>query len=302
LNLLNVSFSVFPKSTISLLVVLLFTTYSNSQFIQNEKGQFVKEELFFNPIVIKNKNIKSIKVSFLEKKQLKGIYQTDIKSNHFSFDNWGRIKRVYKTYRTDTTVEWRYYKDNKISAIKKGSNNVIKVKSIFYENDKPIINIIATSINESQDVTILKIKNYREESAEYINYKKLQNGDSLIEWSYTGKSIFKKLLISKKDSLTIKETYSFPLKSLNYHSYEYNYLNKLLSKLIVVNSSSYYYHFIYDSNQELIKYSKFDSKLNSEIETCELLYEKETGNLQAIITKNKLNNSIKIRKFNYTYF
>ena len=68
------------------------------------------------------------------------------------------------------------------------------------------------------------------------------------------------------------------------------------------NKLDYYYSFHYDSNKNLVGYSKYTSKWESEIEVAELLYNEGTGNLQAILIKNKINNSIKIRKFNYTYF
>jgi hypothetical protein len=287
----------------------LFSSFSHSQFIQNGKGELIKGETFFNPLTIKKKGIKTIKVTFFEKKELQGIYQIQGKVNQYLFDEKGRVIRYYftKNYYTskkDTVVEWRYYKNNRLTTIKTGSSKKIKVRSIFYEDNKPVIHILGTSINNSKDITTLKINNYQEKSAEYINHTVLKNGDTLIEWSYTGKTIFKQLNISKKDNSTRKETYSFPMKNLAYQSFEYQYQNELLSKMIEMNSNSpgYYYHFYYNSNQELTGYSKYSSKWNSEIETSELLYAEETGNLQAILTKNKINNSINIRKFNYTYF
>ena len=309
MNLYNSSFLSHFTLLASLCLVVLLPSLAQSQFVENTKGQIIKEEPFFNPEALKRKRIKSIEITFFEKKELRGINQIKGKVKHYLFDEEGRIARYYYTnnnYSTkkDTMVEWRYYKNNKLTTIKKGNNKNIKVQSIFYEDNKPSIYIHGSSYNISNNLTTIKINSYQEKRAEYINYSTLPNGDEVTEWCQTDKTVFEKLVTSRKDSSTYKETHSFPTKDNEFISYEYTYKDNLLTKMVEEYSQypDYYYHFYYDSNLRLVGYSKYSAKWRSEIEVTELLYAEGTGNLQAVLSKNKINNSIKIKKFNYTYF
>lgn len=307
MNLFNSSNNITLNRLITFLFCVLFANFSNAQFIDNYKGQIKKDMAFFNPKTIKNKEIKKIEVTFFEKQALKGIHQTRGKVKQYSFDETGRITRLFFTEKVNrrrvTNVEWRAYKRNRLVSIKKGSDRNIKTKSIFYDDNKPSINIFGTAKNRSHNPKILIQKNYKEESAEYINYRLSENGDSITEWSNTSQTVHKSLILSKKNN-SIKETICFSSETKECSSFEYNYKDNLLSKMAFKNSESeeYYYTFFYNSSQELIRCNKFRTIDNIEIEVSELLYEERTGNLQAIVTKNKITNFIDIRKFKYTYF
>lgn len=309
MNLINSSFIKLIPSLIATLGFLVIAGNCHSQFIKNTKAQVLQSESYFNSQAIKRKRIKTITVTFFNKKELRGINQIKGKSNHFLFDEEGRIERFYYTNnfysnKSDTLVEWRYYKNNKLITVKQASDKNIRVKSIFYEDDKQAIQILGTSYNLSNNLTTININSYQEKSAEYITHKVLRNGDKVTEWSFTDKTVFERLVISQKDSVTVQEIHSFPVNDNNYSSFEYSYKNNLLTEMVERKSNKldYYYSFHYDSNKNLVGYSKYTSKWESEIEVAELLYNEGTGNLQAILIKNKINNSIKIRKFNYTYF
>ena len=286
MNLINSSFIKLIPSLIATLGFLVIAGNCHSQFIKNTKAQVLQSESYFNSQAIKRKRIKTITVTFFNKKELRGINQIKGKSNHFLFDEEGRIERFYYTNnfysnKSDTLVEWRYYKNNKLITVKQASDKNIRVKSIFYEDDKQAIQILGTSYNLSNNLTTININSYQEKSAEYITHKVLRNGDKVTEWSFTDKTVFERLV-----------------------SFEYSYKDNLLTEMVERKSNKldYYYSFHYDSNKNLVGYSKYTSKWESKIEVAELLYNKGTGNLQAILVKNKINNSIKIRKFNYTYF
>ncbi|MEN8928770.1 MAG: hypothetical protein ABF240_07885 [Flavobacteriales bacterium] len=310
MRLNTLSYSGLASYFFTLLFILFSQKYAVSQLIDNSKGKILQSDFFFNSKAIQEKNIKTIEITFFEKKELQGINQVHGKSIHFFLDTSGRIKKKHETSRdyygiNDTVVEWRFYKKNRLSTIKQSTDGKeLKVISIFYEENLPSVYVLGISTNESRYKTKLQVSSYREQSAEYINHKITKNGDSLTEWSFTDKTVFKRRNIHTKDSLTRKETFSFPLENEKYFSAEFHSIEGLLVRLNEVNSDSpdYYYTFHYRSDNELMSFSKYSVKWGSEIEVTELLYSEENGNLEAILTKNKINNSIKIRKFNYTYF
>ena len=113
MNLINSSFIKLIPSLIATLGFLVIAGNCHSQFIKNTKAQVLQSESYFNSQAIKRKR------TFFNKKELRGINQIKGKSNHFLFDEEGRIERFYYTNnfysnKSDTLVEWRYYKNNRL--------------------------------------------------------------------------------------------------------------------------------------------------------------------------------------------
>ena len=75
MNLFNSSFIKLIPLLIGACCFILIASNCHSQFIENTKAQVVKGKSYFNSRAIKRKRIKTITVTFFEKKELRGINQ-----------------------------------------------------------------------------------------------------------------------------------------------------------------------------------------------------------------------------------
>lgn len=293
-----------------LFVLVSFLSFSSSgQFLKNGKGQIILGIDFFSPLTITSNKIESITVEYSTKKPLQPIQKSYFNSNFYSFDLQGRIKQYYTTQKLfngsiDTTVEWRFYKNGRISTKKRTLSNAIKVKSYFYENNQLSVIVHGKSRSSGNSKTILDISSYSEESAEYWTYAVLANQDTLIKKKSVNGVVFQEVLISNPDSNTKKIETSYRYAPKNNHSVTLFYSNNLLKKIEIKNSTitREFYSFSYNHDKELLSYIKYDQTGKVAIEFAEFIYEDTTGNLQAIITKDYTTNNIEIKKFCYTYY
>ena len=105
------------------------------------------------------------------------------------------------------------------------------------------------------------------------------------------------------DSQTRKVTRSFVYKPIKNRTYTYYYEDNVLVKLKITGNSilNHYYTFSYNQERDLISFSKFELNQDKKIDQSKLVYDEESGSIQAIICK-KENGLILIKKFKYTYY
>ncbi len=300
----------FKKHTYCLLTFVLFGSfYVHSQQIESKEAKVVLNEFFFNKDYLKANKIKTISVSFSSKKPLQPIRKEYFKSSHFLINKNGYLTRSYFTKRIfgnkiDTAVEWRFYKNDKLSAIKKTGIGGIDVKSIFYENGKPAIYIYGLSQNGSKQKLNLFISSYKDRSAEYIEHTPLNKRDTLIKYKSVTSTVFKKELREWKDSITFKISYKFPLAPEKNYSHTFKYSNNRCKSIVIkkLGVESYSYLFQYSERGKLLSFTKFNIDQNTSVQFSELIYNDKTNLLRAIITKDLFDNTILIKKYSYTYY
>lgn len=280
-----------------------------SQLIDNQRAKIILDDFFFQTTEIKKRKIKTISVSYSTKKSLKPIQKNVFKSTHFLVDKNGFLTRKYTTnqffqQKIDTSVEWRYYKNKRLTTIKKTGVGGIKVKSIFYENNLPATYIYGVSQNSSPSKINLFVSSYKEERAEYIKYYPLNKKDTLIKYKSVSSTVFKKKLIEWTDSTSCKITYTYPLAPEKNVVYTYNFNDKQCEALLIeeVNKPIYKYVFQYSSTRKMLSYTTFNETQNTSIYYTELIYNEKNGLLRAIITKDLYDNTIFIKKYTYTYY
>lgn len=293
---------------ISLLAALLFQS-SFGQLIVNTEGEFNLESDYFNPDEVKTRKIKSVTVTYSDKKSLQPIKKRQGVSQNYLFDKDGRIIRYYSTKlmtygSVDTAVEWRFYKGDKLETVKKTAIEDIKVKTIFYEEGFPTVEIFGKSESGSSIKTKLNIVSYKEQYAQYISYMILKKGDSVVNRKALGGKVVERLTYSYPDSTSKKIKIEYPYSPFMNTTRVITYENKLVARLTVQNPNedTYEYVYGYDSEQKIAYFTKNNLSKNSTESFSELIYDEDTQNLQAIITKNYYTEEISISKYKYTYY
>ncbi len=275
----------------------------------NNEGEFNLESDYFNPEEVKTRKIKSVNVTFSSKKPLQPIRKEVGKSQNYVFDENGKISRFYSTKimpygSIDTNVEWRFYKGEKLETVKKTAIDGIKVRTIFYEEGIPSVEIFGKSESGSSIKTKLNIVSYKEQYAQYVSYNIQKNGDSVINRKALGGKVVERTTYSFPDSITKKIKVEYPYSPYLNFTKIITYENKLVAKLIVQNPNedTFEYIFGYDSNKKMAYFTKNNLSNNSTESFSELIYDDKTQNLQAIITKNYYTEEVSITKYKYTYY
>jgi hypothetical protein len=292
------------------LCVILSTSNTYSQEIENKKVPIILSDFLFTESNLKEHKVKEISVSFWNKKTLKPIKKEYYKSVHYLINENGKLIRSYFTKKTfgtqiDTAVEWRYYSQNKLTAIKKTAIGGIKVKSIFYENNKPSIFIFGRSKNSSPNITTLILSSYQDEDAEYIEYTSINPRDTLIKYKSVTDVVFKKELKEWIDSNIYRVSVNFPLDPEKNYTHTFTYApNKTCESIEIskFNSEKHRYVMKYTDEGKIISYTKFNVNKNTSTDFSELIYNENNGLLRAVITKNLFDNSIFIKKYSYMYY
>ena len=280
----------------------------NAQLIDNRKAKIVLTDFFFNKEELKKRKIKTVSVSYSTKKSLKPIQTDSYKSTHFSIDRNGLLTRTYSTKKIflssiDTAVEWRYYKNEKLTTIKKTGVGGIDVKSVFYENNLPSTHIYGISQNSSSRKIDLFVSSYKELRAEYIDYQPLKEKDTLIKYKSLSSIVFKKELHEWPDSSTYKVTHIYPLAPEKKLVYTYSFKEKRCSSITIekINKPIYKYTFKYSNSGKILSFNTFNVTQNTSTRFTELVYNEKNGLLRALITKDLYDNTIFIKKYTYTF-
>lgn len=249
----------------------------------------------------------TISKSFFTKQPLKPIKSLDYKQENWKINKSGAPTLYMNTFAwndsvIDTNVTWYSYLKDTLTSIKKTGIGGISVKTILYDNNKPIAYIYGNSKNESSSKDVLNLVSYSEMNKEIIEH--IHIGDSIIIENHKSKDdvVFKTITEQKNKSRT-KKSVHFPFSSENNWT-----VTTLESETIyrmsiqAPNTKNIDYFFRFDSKGRIANYETWNMTSNSKTHLTECIYDEINGNLKALVTKDLHTETIEIIKYKYSYY
>lgn len=292
-----------------LLVILLVSSSSFGQMLNNIRGEAFTDEPFFNTENIQANKIKRIIGHFSTKRMNDQIRPSDL-IYVYEFDTLGRLVQKYETVQTnlslDTVVTQYVYSPNGFLKIKRKSDHY-GFYAYLYDYDsigRVVKEEFRRDLNKGQDKIHFELeKNFTitYETSIYQNYPGIEKR---IYYNSYGKPFQEKVSHFNENDYLTDENESLKVTSGNKNTtYVYNKKGLLQEKKIVstmMGKSEINYLYEYDDNNNLLsKQIHRDSIYVSEIQ---IVYRRTTGLIQAILTRQVSTNFITILQFDKVEF
>ena len=292
-----------------LLLILILPTYFSAQLLDNRGcGVFSGEPFFYTEFIHSNK-IKSIKGSVSTKADLQVIKSKGLITK-FLFDNSGNLIKQFDSFyrgkKKDSSIINYHYDEKKNIVTKRMSDSY----GFFSYNYR---------YNDAGDI-VQKTYCRDENSTGNKNNFKLKKQYTIVNETYSftrTDSSMQKNVFNNHGSVYQKEYYTYDENKLlvkmvkklivNHKkaetTYKYNDLGKVSEKKIQKDlSKEAYSRFVYEYD-ELGNLEVVDEYRNAELKTHkEVLYNKSTLLMKALIVQDVNSNFITITKYSYVFF
>ena len=292
------------------LVVLLVSSYSFGQMLNNIRGEAFTDEPFFNTENIQANKIKRIIGHFSTKRMNDQIRPSDL-IYVYEFDTLGRLVQKYETVQTnvglDTVVTQYAYNPNGFLKIKRKSDHY-GFYAYLYEYDsigRVVREEFRRDLNKGQDKIHFELEKNFTITYETSSYQNYPGMEKRIYYNSYGKPFQEKVSHFNENDYLTEETESLKVTSGNKNT-TYIYNSKgLLQELKIVSTmmgkSEIKYIFEYDENNNNLLSKKVyrDSVYVSEIQ---IVYRRTTGLIQAILTRQVSTNFITLLQFDKVEF
>ncbi len=293
-----------------LYLLLLFTvTNSNAQLLDNSKCAVFTDEPFFSNQFIKTNGIREIKGVISTKASLKVIEQRNL-VNTYIFDKDGLLSKQYRSFngstKKDTTVVNYVYNNQKQLIVQRTNDSYGFFSNNYTYNSDNLI----TSKTYCRDENSNRNKNNFKLAKQHVIVKE--------SFSY-----------DKTDSTLSKHTYNNQGKkyqTITTHYNEHQLVSKIVKKLIInkrksitkfeyndkgfVSKKTYFPNYNKTENTSTtFKYDELGNleyideyKNDKHITHKEIIYNKSTLLMKALLIQDIETNYIKIIKYSYSYW
>ncbi|MFI5203506.1 MAG: hypothetical protein ACHQF2_03330 [Flavobacteriales bacterium] len=297
-----------------LLLVLLICLSSGlwAQMIRNRNCEAFTEMPYFDTAFVRKNKIHSITGSTSIKKEMDIIRETEL-VQYYEFDSFGRlVKQMYSHHkfsdRLDTTTIMYYYDSkNRLATRRQNDNYSFYSYNFEYDSTGNVVReVYSRDENCGPSKYAFKLGKQYEITAEKYSYKKKSDG-SLVKYFYNSLDRPYMEGVSKIDSLgfIVYESRSFSLTSRMVYEahYLFNEQGRVSNKKEITDfrtGTGMEYKYGYDDKGNLTEYRE----VKAGVETIyrEILYDKYTGLLHAILTKDQRTKVIGVVKFAYEFF
>ena len=294
------------------LVVCSFLTLTvNAQIIDNSECKAFSDEPFFNEVFIKNNKVKSIRGSIQTKKKLQAM-QTRGLETYYKFTDEGELDYQYKTRvksggKKDTTIVTYLYDDLGRLNIKR-RNDSYGFYSYNYEYDSTGE---LSSEKYCRDKNVGPSKHEFELGKQYVivseTFENQRYGDTMLVrrfFNNYGRPYQEKTFKwDDKGYLKSEETFLLLNRKRNKTTYEYNAQGQVVRKVQssnVTKNSELVFEYTYDEVGNLLECDEYRDGVH--ITKREVLYDKATMLMKAIIVVDVSTEYMSLVKYEYEYY
>jgi len=291
------------------LLILILPTYFSAQLLDNRRCEVFSEEPFFYTEFIRDNKIKSIKGLVSTKADLQVIKSKGL-TTKFLFDNSGNLIKQFDSFyrgkKKDSSIITYHYDDDENITIKRMSDSYGFFSYNYTYNNKG--DVVRKTYCRDENATNNK------------NNFKLKKQYTIVNETYSyvrSDSSIQKNVLNNHGSVYQKEYYIYDenrlliqmIKKLIVNhkkaetTYKYNDLMKVSEmKTQKDMSKEAYSRFVYEYDK-LGNLEVIDEYRNEEFKTHkEVIYDKATFLMKALLVQDVNSNFITITKFTYTFF
>jgi hypothetical protein len=291
------------------LLILILPTYYSAQLLDNRRCEVFSEEPFFYTEFIRDNKIKSIKGLVSTKADLQVIKSKGL-TTKFLFDNSGNLIKQFDSFyrgkKKDSSIITYHYDDDENITIKRMSDSYGFFSYNYTYNNKG--DVVRKTYCRDENATNNK------------NNFKLKKQYTIVNETYSyvrSDSSIQKNVLNNHGSVYQKEYYIYDenrlliqmIKKLIVNhkkaetTYKYNDLMKVSEmKTQKDMSKEAYSRFVYEYDK-LGNLEVIDEYRNEEFKTHkEVIYDKATFLMKALLVQDVNSNFITITKFTYTFF
>ncbi len=290
-------------------IFLLIPIFGKAQLLDNRKCNVFSDDNFFYSNFIKKNHIKKITGVISTKKNLQVIEQRNL-VNTYLFDKQGRLEKQYRSFnysnKKDTTFfKYIYNSDNKI--VTKRTNDSY---GFFSDNFDYNTEGLVTRKSYCRDENIGKDKNNFKLGKQHViveetfSHQKTDSTESTITYNTHGKKYQVFTTFFNEEGFITKEEKKLTInKKKSIITYSYNDKGLVSEKTVYPNYNKK------ENKQQKFEYDEFgnltyaDEYINGKhITHKEIIYNKSTFLIKALLIQDIETNYIKIIKYKYEYW
>ena len=296
------------------LLTILFSFVSisliNAQLLNNQLGEAFTDKPYFNSTIIKENRISSISGYYTTKKSNDQLRETDLERCYF-FNAQGQIYKMFETYYAgkikDTLITyWEYDETGNVSLIRKADQYGFYSFHFTYDSlGRVTREEFRRNLSKTDSKINFQLGKEFMVSFESSKYERFPGQEKRIFYNSYDQPYREEISYFDGDGFLIEKNDRLRRTSgINKSSYFYNEIGLLDSMVIASNqtgSSTREYAYKYDSHGNLLSQNNYKNTIH--ITEYQIIYDRKTGLLNYILTRDMATNFITILRLdNYTFF